>query len=177
MADAGLLRSDPQRNTNTFDFSPENTQAAQIRQGIFDIWWSRDYSTYGTALTRIFRSPNTADRMYVFVRKDIAAQVWNLGVGDGQAGSVFTTVDVNQCNANWQPTEANLVLNINSPTVSPFNHPRQIAIAPDGRIYAAEEGNHRVSVFNADGSFAFAFVVKGLARPAQRPNRRRGGKR
>ena len=54
-----------------------------------------------------------ADRMYVFVRKDIAAQVWNLGVGEGSASNPFTTVEVNQCTANWQPLEANQILTIN----------------------------------------------------------------
>ncbi len=162
-----------QRVLNTFDFSPENVQAAQIRQGIWDIWWSRDYTRYGSALQRDFslaRWP-VSDRMYVFVRKDIAAQIWDLGVGDGTVASSSTAAQTNLCTANWQPLEAVQVIQSVSSGLQPMNHPRQIAMGSDGRLYVAEEFNHRVSVFNADGTFAFAFGSQGTE-PGQfeRPN-------
>lgn len=162
----------PQRIINTFDFSPENPQAAQIRQGMWNIWWSRDYTTYGTALGRDFSITEwpVSDRMYVFVRKDIAAQIWNLGVGDGTA---FTggAAEVNLCNENWQPLAANLIIDTTGAQTAPLNRPRQIAINADGQLYVAEEFNHRISVFNPDGTFAFAFGSQG-AQPGQfeRPN-------
>lgn len=179
----------PQRVDSLLDFSPDNKLAQEFRQGIWDMWWTRDYTTYANGLRDQARQQGrdeayiqenlwdggltkwpVADRMYVFVRKDIAAEVWNLGVGEGTAVAAGT-VQVNQCNANWQPREANQVLNVSVAGTLPMNHPRQIAIAPDGRIYAAEEFTHRISVFNADGTFAFAFGSEGSGTGQfERPN-------
>jgi DNA-binding beta-propeller fold protein YncE len=110
--------------------------------------------------------------MYVFIRKDIAAQVWDLGVGDGSAVSPLTVSEVNLCNENWQQLQAQQLLTINDGVVPPLNRPRDLAISPmTGQLYVAEEFNHRISVFNPDGSFAFAFGEQGNA-PGQfeRPN-------
>ncbi|MBL8164351.1 MAG: TIGR03663 family protein [Anaerolineae bacterium] len=164
----------PQRIDSTFDFSPENVQAAQIRQGMWDIWWSRDYTTYGEALGRDFslvRWP-VSDRMHVFIRKDIAAQVWDLGIGDGSAISPLTVNEVNLCNENWQQLQAQQLLTINDGLLPPLNRPRDMAFSPiTGQLYVAEEFNHRISVFNADGSFAFAFGEQGTSSGQfERPN-------
>lgn len=144
----------PQRVIDTFDLN--NPTSAKVREGIWDIWWSRDYKTYGEALQRDFSLTKwpLMDHMYVFVRKDVAAQVWNLGVGNGTATNPFAVTEVNQCNANWQPLQANLAI-LSSEV--PMNHPRQVAVGQDGRIYTADEFNHRIVVFNADGSLAFSF--------------------
>ncbi len=144
------------RVINTLDLT--NPTSAAIRQGIWDIWWRRDYTAYGEATGKDFTLTKwpVADRMYVFVRKDIAAQVWNLGVGNGQAVAA-NTLTTNQCTANWQPLQANLIIEPTGENVMPMNHPRQIAVAKDGKIYVAEEFNHRVSIFNPDGTFASSF--------------------
>ncbi len=144
------------RVINTLDFN--NPNSAAIRQGIWDIWWRRDYTAYGQALQKDFSLTKwpVADRMYVFIRKDIAAQVWNLGVGDGQAVAA-NTLQTNQCTANWQPLQANQIYQVSGQNALPMNHPRQIAINKDGQIYVAEEFNHRISIFNPDGTFASSF--------------------
>ncbi len=148
------------RIINTFDMT--NPASAAIRQGMWDIWWRRDYTTYGQALQKDFSLTKwpVADRMYVFVRKDIAAQVWNLGVGDGQALAT-NVLQPNQCTANWQPLQANQIYQVTGQAAIAMNHPRQIAINADGQIYAVEEFNHRVSIFNADGTFANSFGKAG----------------
>ncbi len=154
MQDYFGLTSD--RIINTFDLT--NPNSAAIRQGMWDIWWRRDYTAYGTALQKDFaltRWP-VADRMYVFIRKDIAAQVWNLGVGDGSALTA-SALQPNQCTANWQSLQADQTYQISDGTALPMNHPRQIAINSDGQIYVAEEFNHRISVFNPDGTLATTF--------------------
>lgn len=33
-----------------------------------------------------------------------------------------------------------------------FDHPYDVKISPDGKVYVADEGNHRVQVFNPDWS-------------------------
>ena len=34
--------------------------------------------------------------------------------------------------------------------IGQFNHPNDVKISPDGRVYVADYGNHRVQVFNPD---------------------------
>lgn len=141
-----------QRVANTLDFSPDNPQAAQIRQGIWDIWWARDYTAYGAAVQKNFNVTQwpVSDHMYFYVRKDVAAKVWNYGTGNGTVVTAGGPETVNQCNANWVQRPATLVFNTAS---SPLNHPVGLAFAPNGMIYAAEEGNQRISIFNTQGVF------------------------
>ncbi|MEO1165478.1 MAG: hypothetical protein AAFV98_16955 [Chloroflexota bacterium] len=147
----------PNRLANLFDFT--NPTSAQTRQGIFEIWWNRDYSTYGIATGGDFTVTNwpVSDRMHLYVRRDVAAQIWSFGVGEGGVLNPLETGEVNQCSANWLPLQASSILE------SPMGmlNPTGIDIAPDGTIYVAEQGlfdpvafgGHTVSVFNADGTF------------------------
>lgn len=38
-----------------------------------------------------------------------------------------------------------------------LNRPRNAAVSPNGQLYVADTGNHRIQVFNPDSSFAFGF--------------------
>jgi len=157
---------------NLLDFSPSNGEAAQVRRGVFDIWWSRDYSTYDEAVSGNFNLTEwpVSDRMHFYVRKDFAAQIWPYGVGDGTVANPLDEIAVNVCTTNWQPLEALSVLE------SPLGltNPIGIAIAPDGSIYVAEEFGHRVAVFDAGGNFVDTIGQEGFAGQAginfQRPN-------
>jgi len=157
-----------QRIVNVLDFSPENIQAGQIREGLFDIWWNRDYQRYGEAVGRDFDLTQwpLADRMYVYVRKDLAAQVWTLGVGEGTAFVPDAAAQTNLCVQNWEPRAANLVFGSAGSGEGQLSFPRQVAVGSDGKLYVAEEYNHRISVFNPDGTFDFSFGQQG-AEPGQ----------
>jgi predicted membrane-bound mannosyltransferase/DNA-binding beta-propeller fold protein YncE len=145
----------PERLLRLVNFSPDNTSGALLRQGLFEIWWSRDYTTYGQAVGRNFRVTQwpVSDRMHFYVRKDIAAQIWNLGVGEGTVENPLDSLQVNACNANWQLTAADLVLGTMGAAPGQLNRPIGMAIGPDGSLYVAEESNNRISVFSADGTF------------------------
>jgi uncharacterized protein (TIGR03663 family) len=136
------------RIANTFSGTPE---AAQIRRGLFDIWWSRDYSTYANALNKdmSLNSWPMAGRMYVYVRKDVAAQVWSYGVGEGAVLNPLDEIENNQCNANWQPLQPVTLMQSPDGLVNPVG----IALSPDGQLYVAEEFGHQLSVFETDGTF------------------------
>ena len=145
----------PTRVTGLFDFSAENPRAAQLRRGLFDIWWSRDYTTYGQAVGRNFNVTQwpLADRMHVYVRKDVAAQVWDLGVGDGLVSNPLDEMEVNVCTQNWLALSAAEV--IGGPGVGPgqFSRPMGVAVDAEGRLYVADEVNSRISIFGPDGAF------------------------
>ncbi len=133
----------------------------QIRAGLVDIWWSRDYTRYAQAtghtdLTLATWQP--ADEMRMYIRKDVAAQIWNYGVTpsevaaptvvDPTIGKIFTL-------------DADLVINANQIQPVPMNAPRSLAFAADGTVYVADSLNHRIlhldttgKVLNQWGSFA-----------------------
>lgn len=141
-----------QRAANALDFSSENTQAAQIRWGIWDIWWARDYTRYGEATGENY-SPenwNPGEHLIFYVRKDIAAQVWNLGLGEGSAVNTTQTT-VNMCTENWQQRYADYVFTDSSGQPMRLNHPIDITVGLDGTVYVAEEFSNRVVVFDANG--------------------------
>lgn len=146
------------RVINTFDLSPDNPQAAQIRRGMFEIWWSRDYTTYGQAVEHDFtisRWP-VADEMSFYVRRDIAAQIWPYGLGDGTVASLDTT-EVNYCNSNWQDMQPIVEFNTAGQTL---NRPIGVTVH-DGLVYVAEEFNYRISIFDTDGNYIRSIGQRG----------------
>ncbi|MFN8376144.1 MAG: TIGR03663 family protein [Anaerolineae bacterium] len=142
------------RVINAFDMRAENAQAPEIRQGLFNIWWNRDYTTYSQAVgsdLAVSRWP-VRHRMYVYVRRDVIGQVWNLGTGD-TTGLQPETDQANMCVSNWQELSANLVFGTQGSAPSQLSRPIGLTFGTDGNIYIAEEGNNRVSVFDPDGNF------------------------
>jgi predicted membrane-bound mannosyltransferase/DNA-binding beta-propeller fold protein YncE len=145
----------PERLSKALDFTPENANASLLRQGLFDIWWSRDYTAYGRAVGRNFDVTQwpVSDRMHFYVRKDIAAQVWNLGIGEGSVENPLDELEVNVCNSNWQLLAANMVIGTAGTVPGQLGRPVGLSIAADGMIYVAEETNSRISAFSPDGQF------------------------
>jgi len=150
-----------QRLNDLFDFSSANTTASSTRRGIFDIWWARDYTTYGTAVGRQFENTQwpLMDELHFFVRKDIAAEVWQLGTGDGTATSAIEQQPSSACVTNWQQLSADIVFNT---TNSPLLRPISLAVSPDDRlVYVAEEGGNRISIFTSEGQYVSSFGQQG----------------
>jgi uncharacterized protein (TIGR03663 family) len=147
-----------QRVNTVFDFSGANPQSSEIRRGLFDIWWSRDYRRYGQAVGGDYSVTNwpVSETMSFYVRKDVAAQIWSLGVGDVVATNLDDVTAVNQCVANWQSLSANLVFDQPS---TPLNHPLDVEVGDDGRIYVADEFGNRVVVYDEDGQVVDEFTT------------------
>lgn len=142
------------RVRNALDFSPENTQAAQIRRGIWDIWWNRDYTRYGQAINKNYSLENwpVSEDLFFYVRKDVAAQIWNLGTGEGSVINPIADQPLNVCTQNWQQKFAALVFAEGQSLA--MNHPLDVAVDNERNlVYVAEEFNNRVSVFNTAGTF------------------------
>ena len=88
----------------------------------------------------------------LYVRKDVAAQVWNWGAPASTA-SVTSTDPY----AAGQRT-VNAVLQLGTAGVAgtapgQFNLPRAVTVGPDGTIYVADSGNDRIQVFSPQGQF------------------------
>lgn len=132
----------------------------QIRAGLIDIWWNRDYSRYAQATGRSDLTLATwqpSDQMRLYIRKDVASQIWNYGVGPVEASNVQDPTEGKTINL-----AADLVIE-GSQLPQGLNAPRQLAFAPDGTFYVADSLNHRIlhldsqgSLLNQWGSFAQA---------------------
>ncbi|MDE2748937.1 MAG: TIGR03663 family protein [Chloroflexota bacterium] len=152
----------PQRILNALDFSPENEDAAALRRGIFDIWWSRDYDEYAEATGKDFTLTNwpVSDRMHVYIRKDFASKIWEYGLGDGDVPSNIPA-EVNQCVANWQPITPTLIFdtagqNMGNPLgLSAAGDFVYVADAQANRVYKYSEDGQLDRIIGDAGSFAF----------------------
>lgn len=121
-----------------------------IRAGIIDIWLNRDYTRYAQALGRSDMTLTTwqpADQMRLYIRKDVASQIWNYGVGP----SVSSQAE--------DPTVGKIVdlstdLVLDSAQAQPvfLNAPRGLAFAPDGTLYVADSRNNRILHLDLTGA-------------------------
>ena len=98
--------------------------------------------------------PRTTDdwyhvhNFYYYVRKDVAQQLWDFGAVPADAMElppdpyVEALVDLDVA-GSWGDVG-----------VEPgqFNHPRGVAVGPDGNVYVVDSDNHRVQVFDAGGN-------------------------
>lgn len=146
----GLLS--PLRLLKWYDFSRfcNAVLDPNIRAGIFQIWLNRDYTLYAQAthhsdLTLTTWEPS--DRMRLYLRKDVVAQIWNYGVSSVAATSegdpyekAFTTLSAETILSTALNPALNLVA------------PRAIAFAPDGTFYVTDTATHMVYHLSAAGT-------------------------
>ena len=114
-----------------------------IREGIFRIWLQRDYQKYAqaTGKTISLATWSPADDMKLYVRKDVAAQVWNYGTLDLTAAQITDPYEGKELTLAAE-------ISISSPEMI---SPRNLEVAPDGTLYILDTGNHRVLHLDANG--------------------------
>lgn len=102
-------------------------------------------------------------RFYMYVRKDVANEVWAY-----QSGPVQLTqaASLDPYEGKRTETEAIKVWGSNGSGDGQFVTPRNLAVGPDGLIYVADSGNHRIQVFDKDGNFLLKFGSQG-SQPGQ----------
>ncbi|MCI0549924.1 MAG: hypothetical protein L0287_03130, partial [Anaerolineae bacterium] len=106
-----------------------------IREGIFDIWFNRDYTQYAQAIgstTMTLTTWQPADQMRLYVRKDVASQIWNYGVGPSEAP---TTVDPYE--AGTITLAADQIFDTGRYAPLGLNAPRSIAAGLNEDLYIA----------------------------------------
>lgn len=140
-----------------------------IRAGIWDIWLNRDYTRYAAATGSAFTSLTNwqpADEMRLYIRKDVANQIWNYGVAPTE-----TTLEVDPYEENTVSLSASLIIDANSLKTTFLNSPRAISFAPDGTFYVADSKNHRIMHFNPLGELlgSWGEVSPGCPYPTANP--------
>jgi DNA-binding beta-propeller fold protein YncE len=84
----------------------------------------------------------------LYVRKDIAAQLWDYGV-------LPTAVDLGATEDLYakgqKPLMPVAIWGGEGTAEGQYNNPRNVAIGPDGSVYVADGGNHRIQKLTANG--------------------------
>ncbi|MBU0512613.1 MAG: TIGR03663 family protein [Chloroflexi bacterium] len=121
----------------------------QMRSALFQIWYNRDYSQYAEITGKDMSLPKwePSDRMRLYVRKDIAAQVWNYGVTPVLPEDIVA--DPYEGKDITLPADNALGFNGSDP--GQFEKPRDVALALDGTLYVADTGNHRIQHLSTAG--------------------------
>lgn len=140
----------------------------QIRQGIFDIWLDRDYTKYAEAVGSSSMTLTTwqpADQMKLFVRKDVAAKIWNYGVGPSAA-----PVAVDPYEGATLMIAADQIFGADRYLPLGLNAPRAIAVGQDEDLYVADSRNHRILHVASDGSLLHEWGTFGSVDQGEAPS-------
>jgi uncharacterized protein (TIGR03663 family) len=137
----------------------------QWRAAVFQVWLNRDYSLYGELINSDMSLPNwqPSSEMRMYLRKDLAARMWNYGVGPSPEEVVADPYE-----GKAATLQADLILGAPGSAPGQFNRPRGLVVAPDGSLYVADTDNHRIQHLARDGSVlnswgSFADIAKGPA--------------
>jgi predicted membrane-bound mannosyltransferase/DNA-binding beta-propeller fold protein YncE len=137
----------------------------EMRAAIFDIWLNHDYTAYAKVTNNQTLSLETwqpSAKLRMYVRKDIATQLWNYGAAP--AAAVAAPVDPYLAKI----TKLAPVFSFGSTgsADAQFNKPRGLAVAADGSIYVPDSGNNRIQHLSADGKLLQSWGVTGDATKA-----------
>lgn len=163
------------RVANIFASSEDAPAAPLYRDALWDIWWDRDYRDYGRAQcfeSRLFTCESDAnpeacqqriktecesddryavnnwpvsDRLYMYVDKEIAAQIWDAGIG---GASVSEREPQSPIDAVYRELEPQTHLGGDAGLLNP----RGVSVDSEGKIYVADTDNSRIVVLNPDGT-------------------------
>ena len=128
-----------------------------IRAGIINIWLNRDYAAYASATAHTDLTLATwqpADQMRMYIRKDVAQQIWKYGASPAQQAA-----QVDPYQGKTVTLTADEVIDTNAVT-PPLNAPRALAFAADGSFYVADSRNGRVLHFDSTGTLINAWGTR-----------------
>jgi predicted membrane-bound mannosyltransferase/DNA-binding beta-propeller fold protein YncE len=122
-----------------------------MRAALWDIWYNRDFTRYDqeTGKTHTLDKWPLRGDFRVYVRRDMASQVWDL------SSKPEDEISADPYAEGWQDVVARQV--IKGTGVMPFNSPCGITIGPDGFLYVADTKNDRIQKFSPDGEFITAW--------------------
>ncbi len=120
-----------------------------MRSALWEIWFNRDYTQYAAvtgdgSLTLATWSP--ADLLRMYIRKDVAARIWEYGVEP-----VETAPKVDPYAGNTISLDPVKVISMAGGQT--FSAPRGLAFAPDGSLFAADSRNNRIVHLDANGLY------------------------
>jgi|GEM_PF-55967 len=140
---------------------------ANLRQAIFNIWLNRDYDLYAQTTGNQYLTLGNwlpSEKMRFYVRKDIAAQMWQLN--NPAALQVIETVDpYAEKMISRQP---DIFFGRLGTLAGDLSSPKGLDIAADGSIFVADTNNNRIQQFSPTGEVlnvwgTYANIIEGAA--------------
>ncbi|MBC8446898.1 MAG: TIGR03663 family protein, partial [Chloroflexi bacterium] len=131
----------------------EGIKDPAARQRFWDVVWKRKYRY------SLSEWPHRHN-FYLYVRKDVAAQMWDRG-----AAPIAVSVEayVEPYAQGKREVPALRLFGTQGTAAGQFSNPRNVAVGPDGHLYVADTGNHRIQVFDAEGDFLRQWGSQGSA--------------
>ncbi len=154
-----------------WDLTYDRVKAALVnpdmRQSLLNIWLNRDYSLYSKTTGNQFLSLENwlpSERMRFYVRKDIAAQMWQMNTG-APLETIEVTDPYSEKMISRQP---DYFISKSGSAAGDLNEPRGIHIAQDGSIFVADSNNNRIQQFSPTGDLinswgTYASIIEGEA--------------
>ena len=138
---------------NPADETPRGLGNPGVRQALWDVFFHRDFQKYGEVFGGTYRAGEWPLRhnLRLYIRNDVMADLWDYGVGAVAAGPMVDPYEANQL-----ALSPSLMLNpagVAGTAEGQLTSPRNMEIGPDGMIYVADSGNHRIQVFDRNGQF------------------------
>lgn len=133
----------------------------KMRAALWDIWYNRDYDRYDETVSSLTSTEKNhsldewplRSEYRLYIRRDITAQIWDLGATEG-----LTEIGpIDPYEEKWRDLPARKVFGAQGSEEGQFQNPRGIAIGPEGFVYVADTGNHRIQKFTAEGDFVAAW--------------------
>ena len=132
-----------------------------LQRGVWEIFTRRNYDKYADAITKYRGSRPSfelsewpvSERMRVYIRKDVFAQVWDYGVA---ASEIASATDPYAQGVRQMTPSVIWGSGI-------LSRPHGSVIGPDGNLYVADSTNHRIAVFNPSGELVKTLGKFGLA--------------
>ncbi len=149
----------------TWERVAEAWRNPQMREALFEIWLNRDYTLYGQVTGRDFSLKNwsPADRMRLYIRKDVVESLWNYGAAP--SAEVLITDPFEE---KGRTLTAEITYGSQGMELGQFQRPRDLAVAPDGSLYVVDTDNHRIQHLSDSGEIlqvwgSFGDVTTGSA--------------
>ncbi len=124
-------------------------KSPQLRTALYQIWLNRDYDLYAEATNNdhlTLENWQPSARMRLYIRRDIAARIWDYGV----AAAAAPEPAVDPYLEKIQVLTPDIVIGVGGNPVQ-LTNPHGIALASDGSIYVADSRAHRILHFSPDG--------------------------
>ncbi|HUF40196.1 MAG TPA: flippase activity-associated protein Agl23 [Anaerolineales bacterium] len=120
----------------------------QMRAAVFNIWFNRDYTLYGELTNKdiSLANWNPSDRMRLYIRKDIAAQIWEFGVGPSTEDLIADPYE-----GKGVVLSPEFFFGSSGDAPGQLNAPRGLAVGLDGTLFVADSRNHRIQQFSTTG--------------------------
>jgi DNA-binding beta-propeller fold protein YncE len=122
----------------------------RMRAALWRIWYDRDYRLYDevTGETHTLDEWPLRSEYRLYIRRDVIAQIWDRGTTGPRE-----LEDLEPYSENHLELAARAVFGGQGSGQAQFQSPRGIALGPDGSVYVADAGNHRIQKFSAAGEF------------------------